>query len=783
MSFRLRGVALAMGLAFHLPALAQNAAKETTSLDAVNVEATRDRFGTGFILEEDAPKMRSSLSREGIDKQRATANPFQLLDILPGVNAFSHDATGMYGGGLAVRGFNSDQIGLTIDGAPVNDSGNFAVYPQEYVDQENIEDIYLTQGTVDADAPHVGATGGNIGIISARPLARERIRLVQTLGGDRLWKTFARYDSGLRSDVFRAFASYSRSEVDKWRGLGEAKRDHVDAKAVLTLSKGSSISAGILFNEAINNNYKTVSRAQFDAFGRNFDFFESWAGHPTPVGGTAQTEIFGNTSSAATPTAQNNAYYGFSLNPFRNALFSSKGSFKLSESVKLEVEPYYWYGFGTGGVQQTTLRENAFLGGGRADINGDGDTLDTVIVYRGSLTETHRPGATLRVNWQFGAHQFLAGFWGERARHRQTAPATRIADSGSIADLWLQNSLILRPDGTPYQNRDWRTISTASEFFLQDSVSFLDDRLALTLGVRLPRIERDFTNYANEGFNQAGDYHLEKSYSSTLPSLGLRYRLDAKSHFFLSSAKTFKAPGNFSYGNALSNGVLRIDQELGAERAVNYELGYRFQGERANVSGAFYYTDYRDRLASAYDPINNTSTQTNVGPVRLSGLEIEAGTKLGAGLSAYLSLTHATSRIRDDLRTGATAWQPTAGKEFPNTPKFMAGLTLQYDSGAFYLAGKVKHTGKVYATLTNDESVDGYTVVDLNAGYRFGSNTFWKNAVLRLNLSNLFNETYLSLNAGSGSAITTNATGTGASSPQYYIGAPRFASVSFTADF
>ncbi|MBI3147685.1 MAG: TonB-dependent receptor [Betaproteobacteria bacterium] len=783
MSFRLRGVALAVGLAFHLPLLAQEASKDKTTLDAVTVEAARDRFGTGFILEEDAPKMRSSLSREGIDKQRATANPFQLLDILPGVNAFSHDATGMYGGGLAVRGFNSDQIGLTIDGAPVNDSGNFAVYPQEYVDQENIEDIYLTQGMVDADAPHVGATGGNIGILSAQPLKRERVRLVQTVGADQLWKTFARYDTGLRNERFRAFASYSRSEADKWRGLGGAKRDHVDAKALLSLSSGSSISLGVLYNEAVNNNYKSLSRAQFDAFGRDFDFFPTWAGHPTPVNGTAQTESFSNTSGAATPTALNNAYYGFSLNPFRNALVTSKGSFKVSDRVKLEFEPYYWYGYGTGGTQQTTLRESGFLNGGRADINGDGDTLDTVIVYRGSLTETHRPGATMRLNWQLGGHQLLFGLWGERARHRQTAPATRIGDSGSIADLWLASNLILRPDGTPYQNRDWRTISTASEFFAQDTLSFLEDRLALTLGLRLPRIERDFTNYANEGFNQAGDYHLEKSYSSTLPSLGLRYRLNPQSHLFFSSAKTFKAPGNFSYGNALSSGVVRLDESLRAERAVNYEAGYRFQGEWLNFSGALYYTDYRDRLASAYDPINNTTTQTNVGPVRLSGLELEAGAKFGGGFSGYLSLTHADSRIRDDLRTGVSSWQPTAGKAFPNTPRFMGGLTLQYDPGRYYVALKIKHTAKVYSTMTNDESIDGYTVADLNAGYRLESGVLFKNAVLRLNLSNLFDKTYLSLNAGSGSAITTNATGTGASSPQYYVGAPRFVSLSFTADF
>ncbi|NCW18769.1 MAG: Plug domain-containing protein, partial [Betaproteobacteria bacterium] len=83
---------------------------------------------------------------------------FQLIDLLPGVSTFSHDPTGMFGGGLQVRGFNSDQLGFTIDGVPVNDSGNFAVYPQEYTDAENLCQLTVTQGTVDIDSPHVGAT-------------------------------------------------------------------------------------------------------------------------------------------------------------------------------------------------------------------------------------------------------------------------------------------------------------------------------------------------------------------------------------------------------------------------------------------------------------------------------------------------------------------------------------------------------------------------------------------------------------------------------------------------
>ena len=39
---------------------------------------------------------------------------------------------------------SATQIGFTINGAPVNDSGNFAVYPQEYSDSECTDNIFVT---------------------------------------------------------------------------------------------------------------------------------------------------------------------------------------------------------------------------------------------------------------------------------------------------------------------------------------------------------------------------------------------------------------------------------------------------------------------------------------------------------------------------------------------------------------------------------------------------------------------------------------------------------------
>src|SRR5216683_4138872 len=382
------------------PLLAQEKKEDEKKTDAkklgtVVITGEGDKLGTGLIIQEEAPKARSTTTRAALDKQRATDNPYQGLQLLPGVNTFSFDATGLFGGGMRVRGFNSDQMGFTVDGAPVNDSGSFSVFPQEYTDAENMCELFVTQGTPDSDAPHVGASGGNIGIVTCDPLARLGAKIQQTLGQLHLSKTFVRGDTGKLqvpwAGSWSSFVSYSHAQVDKFKGKGGADRDHIDFRSVLMLPSASRVMVTALWNESINNNYRTSTKAQFAA-NPNFDFADTFIGNPTPVAGTRQV-----------PVAQD-TFYKLSLNPFRNAIITGKANLNLTPAVRLDIEPYFWYGYGTGGNQQFTLNEGGTFRGGVQDINGDGDRLDSVIVYRSSVTNTHRPGGTVRLSYAWDNH-------------------------------------------------------------------------------------------------------------------------------------------------------------------------------------------------------------------------------------------------------------------------------------------------------------------------------------------------------------------------------------------
>jgi iron complex outermembrane receptor protein len=759
---------------------------DSTAIGRIAVED--DTPGNGLMIQEETPKARSSVTRAAIEQKSALNNPFQLLDLLPGVNTYSYDASGLFGGGLRMRGFNSDQLGVTVDGVPVNDAGNFAVFPSELSDIENLQEIFITQGATDVDAPHIGAVGGNVGMVTANPEDRQRLRVQQTLGSNNAWKTFLRADTGyLGEQRFKAFVSYSRAEADKWKGEGGAKREHVDFKGVLNLSPGNSISGGLLWNKMLNHHFRTLTLNQINTLGREADFGTVAPQHLAALNGSAQTE-----------TAPAAGYYNLNLNPFENSIVTLKGNFQLTPSLRLDVEPYYWYGYGTGGNQLRSLREASVagataMGGGLRDINGDGDTLDTVMIYSSGLTETRRPGITLRLGAQIDNHKLMAGYWYEHSRHRRSQPAVRFDAAGNSLDAWLDDEAqyLLRQDGTAYQGRDFFTVSTSRSLFVQDSIGLLNDRLNLQLGLRRSGIDRDFTNFASEG--GAATYNVQHSYAKTLPNIGARWQLDERQQLFFSVAENFRAPPDYVYyglingGTAGSDGLLsgyRLNAvNLAAETATNWDFGYRHAGQNVNFSGTLFYIDYQNRLAAAYDPLNGISTNYNVGDSTTRGVELESAWRFQPKWSLYGSLTYTRSRIGQNTQTAAATWEATAGKQFPDVPEWMAGAALQYRDGAWSANLSAKYTGKRYSTLVNDEAIGGFTLVNFDAAYRLPATALFRNPVVRMNVYNLFDSDYLYLNAGSGSGFTARALGAGGSSPSYYVGAPRTLSLMLASDF
>jgi len=164
----------ASSLAIGVAALSEPAfAQSTGSIDfEKEIIVTGTRSGTQEVAGISAPdtaKAKAVLTQENIERQNPGQTILDTINQIPGVSFQNNDAYGSSGGTLNIRGFSSDRVSLTFDGVPLNDSGNYAIYSNQQIDPELIEQVNVNLGITDVDSPTASAAGGTVNLRTKRP--------------------------------------------------------------------------------------------------------------------------------------------------------------------------------------------------------------------------------------------------------------------------------------------------------------------------------------------------------------------------------------------------------------------------------------------------------------------------------------------------------------------------------------------------------------------------------------------------------------------------------------
>ncbi|WP_339435636.1 TonB-dependent receptor [Pseudomonas orientalis] len=720
--------------------------------------------GGGYMVPEESIKGRSTVTKEALDKQTATGNAIDKLKYTPGLNISSEDNTGLSGFRFTMRGMNSDQVGMSVDGMPINDSGNYALYSNLLGDPENLDQIFVTQGASESDGPHIGSSGGNIGIVTIRPTKETGAFVKQIVGSNATRKTFARLNTGEVNGLSN-WLSASHTEGDMWRGSGAVRADKVEWNSFFDAGNGNTANLILKYHEQDNNSYSQLTKAQFQQNGRKYGPYPAT---PT-VGGNGKY----------------NSYYALAQNPFQTFTAVLNTQFKLADNLALSVIPYYFWGNGSGvGSSSYALNRGSNQGGvfdlgnlpTAAQYNADG-TPNSGVYYRPSRTQTWRPGITTKLTWDLGDHSLQLGYWYERARQSQTQPFIPLKSNGKPVDTWPDsNSAVVDANGNQVQGRDRFTVTPAQKVWAQDTW-YINPDWTFIAGLAYMNVERDGTNHGS--LNEQPEKR-NQTYNKLLPNAGLKYQLDERDQLFYSLSRNMRVPQNYAL---YDKGAGSIDLE--PETSWNHELGWRYSGDDMTLAATLFYMDFKNRQVSSKD-INGDSADINVGAVTNKGLELEWSGLLPHHFNYYTSYTYTKAEQQDDMtvyNAGRAILLPTSGKQFANVPKNMLAANIGYDDGRFYGTFGGKYTSKLYGDLTNDEAISARTVFNLGAGiYLPVDKKVVKDATLRLNVDNLFDKKYLDgvyttkTNAASYSGFRDG-------DPAYIVGLDRTVTVSLEANF
>jgi iron complex outermembrane recepter protein len=770
--------------------------RDVQQMSQVTVQGQSLSLGGGLMSVQTAPKAVSTITRDAIEKASPGSNFTQMIGSIPGVNAATDDVTGLANGHYSMRGYDSSDIGMTVNGAPITDTGSYSVYATEYGDSENMGDITVLQGIPDIDMPDSGASGGHIGWATIDPSHQGGVDFTQSIGSNDYRRTFVRLNTGDTGPV-RSWISFSDNTANMWRGEGDLKVTKVDGKSVWTIDDNNSISASLQYSRQSNLEYEALTKQQEEQLGYNYNYNNTWVPLNNLKGKALYTAAYNDEN-----------YWALHTNPYKSYMFSMDGEFKLADSTHLSVIPYYWYGDGGGGgggvAQETTSLINKYLYA-NVDLNGDGVVNNSTYssklknyndfyggtVYTYSSALTYRPGVIIKANTDLGMDNSLEyGFWYERSRKSQAEdyglvdPAT-----GTPDDVWMNSSFLLYPGGQMQQYYDEYTTTELKKAFVTDNWT-PNDYWTFQAGLA-------YLYATRTGF--AFDYPYATTQTSTnfnnnwhriLPAVGVKFQLDERNQLYIGSGKTFRVP---------SNTAILLDSLAGVnngapEMTWNTDLGYRYYGDTISASADVYHSNYFNKQEVGYTQ-QGAEFYTTIPHMDMRGFNGELSWKLAQNWTVYSSYTYTEATIRGNLDgglgnayDGGNGVYPTNGKTMPDTARNIGNLSLGYDDSRIWATLNGRVTSSLYGDYANTESVGGFTTFNFSAGYRFGDWGWLKKPYIKLNVTNLTNhEAYSYVYSATLLSTSPNAAGLAkylySSAPEYGLLEPRAYVITFGTTF
>ncbi|MDR2297449.1 MAG: TonB-dependent siderophore receptor [Comamonas sp.] len=259
---------------------------------------------------------------------------------------------------------------------------------------------------------------------------------------------------------------------------------------------------------------------------------------------------------------------------------------------------------------------------------------------------------------------------------------------------------------------------------LGDTLSMLDDRVRVTLGLRRQRIDQSSYDYTS---GQQTDGYRK---SATTPMLGLVFKatedLSIYANYIEALTKGAVAPTS---ANGLP--VLNAGQVFSPYKSKQKEVGVKWQRGGVGATAALYTTDVPssyvvDQVYGQYGKQRNQGMEFTVFGEPIKGLRVLGG----------LTLTQAKIKQAAD--------EAQLNRYAIGVPRTQATLGVDWDVpgvSGLALNARVTHTSSQYANAANTLKVAGWTRTDIGARYLvdLGNDRM---LTLRARLDNVFDKNY-----------------------------------------
>ncbi|WP_159865042.1 TonB-dependent receptor [Novosphingobium sp. 9U] len=774
--------ALLLGAIVPAVAAAPALAQDSTTADATAgpLDSADDVNGQIIVT---GSRSRSATAITGVEIQNILpgVSPLKAIQTLPGVTYITADPWGNneQNASLYIHGFNSAQLGYTMDGVPLGDQnyGNYnGLSVSRAVISENVGRVTVSTGAGELRVASVSNLGGAIETLSSDPRNSLGLEVNQTIGSYDTSRTFVRFDSGEMGGGNSFYLSAVRQKARAWdfngkQGGWQGNFKFVHDDSARRLTAYIAYSDKTEPNEDATTIYKTPANASqaYQPYTRPF-FYPDFAGALAYLNAAGQV-----------PTLESVNYRNYYSDAQRTDwLLYLKDEERLSDKVTWSVQGYYHHNDGAGVVAGPisvaglpALFALYFPGQNLRGATGNSGYAVRTTEYR-----IDRKGVLSEFNVDLGAHQIAAGVWYENnssAAYRRWYPLD--------VNHPERYSPYIRPKGPLFTQYGSEMRTEVLQLHLQDTWA-LTDRVTIEAGVKTSLQDANgyFTVQPIPGSLAGASGALPEGRIKTdnwfLPTIGAKWAFTETEELYgnvqknLRQYQAYGAGGSAAPWSVGSQGAFDYIKENGRpETSWTYEIGLRsrhswpgsfLSGFEAQVNA--YHVDFSDRLLAISPTIGGigggsiaggTPSLFNVGDVKTNGVDAALTLRFGDHLSLYNAISYNSSKYQSDYSTAtgeATGTRiggfatvggvvPTGGKQVPGSPQWLNKTVATLNVDPFELQFFGDYVGKRFATYTNDAAVKSFFLLSGRAAIKLPASIVGlANAELSVNVTNILDK-------------------------------------------
>ena len=757
---------------------------QTSQKDSLQMEQLQEVVVKGVRAQQNAPFAVTNIKGTQLKEFSKSGKelPF-LFSQTPGVLAWSENGLGTGTTYMRIRGAGDSRINVTLDGVPLNSPEDQCVFWANMNSYGSLLGSVQIQRGVGSSTNGDGAFGGTVALSSAIPLQTPSLELSASYGSFNTFNVGGKFSTGLLWNHLIFDGAYHETQTDgfihgtsgrsgsyyggltwlgdnfqiRYKNIGNFEKTGQAWNGVTAGNDDLSLMDGTY---GANTGIKTYKDLYEVGLGRYNSLYEQLTydadgNFARDANGNYLTERYTMSDGSYWPKTTDNFWQNHNI---LSAAWTINDRWNTSASL------HYTHGYG---YYKEFRPQNKIKKLGLPNAEFGYDAVDGVkrtdwVRKKGLKQDAY--GLVWSINYKDDEWDIIGGLSLQNFEGNHFGYVTYLSDN-------KLRSLLMKNGDYQYYDSDAKKLDgnvyVKAAYAITPAWSVFADMQYRHVGYKTDGYNDKFIENKETGLYLKHWLDIDKKYDFFNPKAGFNFNQDGH-RFYGSLALSHREPER---NNFTDNGNYPAPK---AESLMDYELGYMYTGDNWHAGANFYYMDYTDQFVQtgALSEIGEKLT-TNVKDSYRMGVELQAGWHVTPWLTLEGNAALSKNKIKDfdEFVEDWDDWDykdDVAARQYAIENYHIDGngdelRQLHYDNSTLAFSPSVILNGFVnlhykgwqavwhtnYVSrqyLDNTENADRslpcYSTSNINLSYTLKPKKAIKEAIVGLNISNVFNRRY-----------------------------------------